>query len=146
MTEKLTATPNVLEKAGLIVNKDGRYRSAFELLRYPDITWDKLAALWPEMNGVAAPIHEQIEIDSTYAGYMWQQEADIVAFRKEEALALPADLDYSHVGTLSTEIRQKLEKIRPATLGAAARIPGVTPAAIVSLLRYVKRQNRHEAA
>jgi len=149
MAEQLTATPNRLEKEGLSINKDGRHRSAFELLRYPDITWDKLAALWPEMNFIAPAIREQIEIDSTYAGYMWQQNADIAAFRREEGLALPDTLNYAEVGTLSTEIRQKLEKIRPATLGAASRIPGVTPAAIISLLRHVKRRDRktdHEAA
>lgn len=147
MSDKLTSTPNKLEKAGLSVNMDGRHRTAFELLRYPNITWDKLSVLWPEMNEIAPAIREQIEIDSTYAGYMWQQEADISAFRKEEGLAIPATLDYALIGTLSTEIRQKLEKIRPATLGAAARIPGVTPAAVISLLRFVKRRDdRHEAA
>jgi tRNA uridine 5-carboxymethylaminomethyl modification enzyme len=146
MGQEFKATPNMLEKAGLHVNKDGRYRTAFELLRYPDITWDRLAALWPAMNAIAPAIREQVEIDSTYAGYMWQQEADINAFKKEEALSIPADLDYALIGTLSTEIRQKMEKIRPATLGAASRIPGVTPAAIISLLRFVKRRGKNNEA
>jgi len=140
-------TPNELVKDGITVNMDGRRRSAMELLRYPDVSWEKLAALWPEMHHYAPAIREQIEADAVYSGYSDRQEADILAFRKEEALALPETLNYGDIGTLSNEIRQKLEKIRPATLGAAARIPGVTPAAIISLLRYVKRMNRsHEAA
>ena len=108
------------------------------------MSWEKLAVLWPEMNNIAPAIREQVQIDSTYSAYMGQQEADIVSFKKEEGMALPHDLDYSQIGTLSTEIRMKLESIRPATLGAASRIPGVTPAAVVSLLRFVKRQKRIE--
>jgi tRNA uridine 5-carboxymethylaminomethyl modification enzyme len=90
-------------------------------------------------------IREQIEIDSLYAGYMGRHEADIKAFRKDEALQLPVDLDYAKVGSLSNEVRTKLTQARPRTLGAAARIPGVTPAAVVALLRYVKRKDHVEA-
>ncbi len=144
--ETLQATPNELEKAGIIVNKDGRRRSAAELLRYADITWESLAAYWPEMNSITGSIREQIEIDAVYAGYSGRQEADIQAFRKEESMQLPPSLDYAAIGSLSTEIRLKLEKARPATLGAAARIPGVTPAAIISLLRHVKRRDRSDEA
>lgn len=139
LMESSTATPNELERHGVIINKDGRRRSALDLLTYPNIVWADLAAIWPEMNKVPPVVREQIEIDAVYAGYSDRQEQDIAAFRKEEGLQLPADLDYAALGSLSTEIRQKLERIRPATLGAAARIPGVTPAAIVSLLRFVKR-------
>ncbi len=140
LTDQLRATPNELEKQGVQVNKDGRRRSAFDLLRYPNITWDSLARLWPEMNTIRPDVREQMEIDAGYAGYMERQEADILAFRKDEALALPADLDYGAVGSLSNEVRQKLETARPETLGAAARIPGVTPAAVTALLRFVKRK------
>ncbi len=142
MRETLTATPNELEKQGVIVNKDGRRRNAFELLSYPDIGWDDLSAIWPEIGQIAPAIREQVEIDSLYSGYTERQQIDIDAFRREESMVLPATLDYADIGTLSTEIRQKLEKIRPATLGAAARIPGVTPAAVISLLRYVKRAKK----
>jgi tRNA uridine 5-carboxymethylaminomethyl modification enzyme len=150
MRETLSATPNELQKHGIAVNFDGRRRSAFDLLPYPDVTWERLAAVWPEMNGIAPGIREQVETDTVYAGYSHRQEIDIAAFRKEEALALPANLNYAGIGSLSTEIRTKLEAVRPATLGAAARIPGVTPAAIVALLRHVKRREKsgesHEAA
>ncbi len=148
--DKLTATPNDLQKKGVVVNQDGRRRNAFDLLSYPDITWEKLGAIWPEMMNVAPAIRQQVEIDSLYAGYSGRQEIDIEAFRKEEGMALPIDLNYADIGTLSTEVRSKLEKIRPATLGAASRIPGVTPAALISLLRFVKRRAKearsHEAA
>jgi tRNA uridine 5-carboxymethylaminomethyl modification enzyme len=142
MAEKLIKTPNELAAAGVAVNFDGRRRSAFDLLRQPEFTWERLSSVWPEMNEIPPDIREQVHIDSTYAAYMGQQEADIQSFKKEEGLALPANLDYGAIATLSTEIRHKLENVRPATLGAASRIPGVTPAAIISLLRFVKRQNR----
>lgn len=142
MRDRCVATPNELDRHGIDVNKDGRRRSAFELLRYPDVTWAKLANIWPDIMDIAPTLRDQIDIDTTYAGYTHRQDQDVAAFRKEEALALPAALDYAEIGSLSTEVRLKLENIRPATLGAAARIPGVTPAAIVSLLRYVKRISR----
>ena len=146
MRETLSATPNELQKHGISVNMDGRRRSAFDLIPYPDVSWEKLAAMWPEMNDIALAIREQVETDTVYAGYSHRQDMDIAAFRKEEALALPSSLNYSDIGSLSTEIRIKLEAARPATLGAASRIPGVTPAAIVALLRHVKRRDRAGAA
>ncbi|MCB1530303.1 MAG: tRNA uridine-5-carboxymethylaminomethyl(34) synthesis enzyme MnmG [Rhodospirillales bacterium] len=142
LQETLSGTPDELAKKGLPVNQDGRRRSAFDLLRYPSVYWESLSRLWPEMEEVRGDIREQIEIDAAYAGYMDRQEADITAFRKDEALKLPAALDYRSVGSLSNEVRQKLELVRPETLGAASRIPGVTPAALMALLRHVKRDNR----
>jgi tRNA uridine 5-carboxymethylaminomethyl modification enzyme len=136
----LSATPSALLAQGLAVNQDGVRRNALELLAYPDIAWERLAALWPELRGIAPEIAEQMEIDGRYAGYLKRQEADIHAFRRDEALGLAADLDYDAVAALSTEVRQKLKAARPATLGAAGRIPGVTPAALVALLRHVRRR------
>ena len=92
----------------------------------------------PKMNEISSDIRKQIEIDANYAGYMDRQDADIKAFKRDENLTIPSDLDYSLVGSLSNEVRQKLETASPATLGAASRIPGVTPAAIMALLRHVK--------
>jgi tRNA uridine 5-carboxymethylaminomethyl modification enzyme len=99
-----------------------------------------LVRLWPELTAIPPDIAEQLEIDARYAGYIERQEADIRAFRRDEALRLPRDLDYDAVGSLSTEIRQKLRSAQPETLGAAARVSGVTPAALVALLRYVRRE------
>ncbi|MBB6254868.1 tRNA uridine-5-carboxymethylaminomethyl(34) synthesis enzyme MnmG [Nitrospirillum iridis] len=136
----LAATPNELAKHGLTINQDGVRRSVADLLRYPEIDLARLGAIWPELNGFAPEIAEQVEIDGRYAGYLDRQEADIRAFRRDEALALPPDLDVDAIASLSAEIRTKLRQVRPATLGAAARIPGMTPAALTALLRHVKKR------
>jgi len=136
----LSATPTQLKNLGLAINQDGVRRNALELLAYPDITWERLIGIWPELRGLSPEIAEQMEIDGRYAGYLKRQEADVVAFRRDEDLSLAPDLDYDRIAALSTEVRQKLKTVRPATLGAAGRIPGVTPAALVALLRHVKRR------
>jgi len=142
LAESLTATPNALAAAGLEINQDGVRRSAFELLRYPALDLGRLGGIWPELRSLDPQVARQIEIEGRYQGYLERQEADIRAFRKDEALLLPPELDYSRVGGLSTEVRQLLTKSRPATLGAASRIPGVTPAAVLALLRHVKKRDR----
>jgi tRNA uridine 5-carboxymethylaminomethyl modification enzyme len=135
----LNLTPSQLQLRGITVNADGVTRSAADLLRRPDIGLARLREIWPELDAVAPEIAEQIEIDGRYAGYLERQEADIHAFRRDEALKLPRDLDYGAIGSLSTEIRQKLDAAKPENLGAASRISGVTPAALVALLRHVRR-------
>jgi len=136
----LKMTPNELAPYGIDVNMDGIRRSVFDLLRMPNISWADISRIWPDMAEFPADVIEQIEIDAVYSGYMDRQECDIAAFRKDEDLLLPQGLDYSEIGSLSTEIRLKLQEVRPVTLGAASRIPGVTPAAIIALLRHVKRK------
>ena len=135
----LNITPDAAQRQGIPVNRDGVRRTAVDLLRFPGVTLRSLAALWPELARVPREIAELIEGDALYAGYLDRQEADIRAFRRDEALALPNDLDYSAIGGLSTEVRSKLSATRPATLGAAARISGVTPASLTALLAYVRR-------
>jgi tRNA uridine 5-carboxymethylaminomethyl modification enzyme len=142
----LTAFPSELERMGFKVNQDGVRRSAHDLMRYPDIDIAALKRIWPELETIAPAIVEQIEIDARYAGYIQRQEHDIKSFRKDEALVLPADLDYTSVGSLSNEMRAKLAAARPETLGAAARTPGVTPAALVALLQHVKRKSNRKVA
>jgi len=144
LAQELQATPSALAKHGLTVNADGVTRSAFQLLAHPDIDIARLATVWPVLGGLAPAIAEQLEIDARYSGYLERQARDIAAFRRDEALTLPASLDYAGIGGLSAEVRGKLSTARPMTLGAAARISGVTPAALVALLQYVKR--RPEAA
>jgi tRNA uridine 5-carboxymethylaminomethyl modification enzyme len=137
----LRATPNQLKAMGLNVNQDGVRRNALELLAYPDVTWERLTSIWPELQGLRAEIAEQMEIDGRYAGYLKRQDADIGAFRRDEDLGLSSELDYDRVAALSNEVREKLKTVRPATLGAAGRIPGMTPAALVALLRHVRRRS-----
>ena len=142
LAESLSATPNQLIRHGLKINTDGVRRSAAELLSYPGIGLPELIAVWPEMSAIEPEIAEQLEIEGKYAGYMERQDIDIRAFRKDEGLALPADLDVDAIGSLSAEIRQKLRQVMPESLGAASRIPGMTPAALVALLRHVKNASR----
>ena len=139
MAEGLSLTPNEAERHGITMNKDGRRRSALELLALPGIDAARLAAIWPQMGELAPAIATQLEIDALYAGYLLRQNADIAAFRRDEALRIPPDLDYARVGGLSAELRQKLTAARPATLGQAARLDGVTPAALVALLGHVRK-------
>jgi tRNA uridine 5-carboxymethylaminomethyl modification enzyme len=143
---ELRLSPTALRRHGLMVNADGIARSAAELLAHPGIDMARLAAIWPELSAISPHIAEQLAIDALYAGYLERQARDITAFRRDEALLLPDGLDYGAIGGLSAEIRGKLASARPATLGAAARISGVTPAALVALLQYVKRRPEPRAA
>ncbi len=142
MLDGLTLTPTEAARLDLNVNQDGIRRSAFDLLAHPQVSFDRLAVIWPEVASTAAPIAEQIRIDAQYAVYLKRQQADVDAMRRDEALVLPADLDYGAIAGLSTEVRQKLAAVRPASLGQAGRIDGVTPAALTRLLSYVKRADR----
>jgi tRNA uridine 5-carboxymethylaminomethyl modification enzyme len=135
----LSASPSVLQARGFKINQDGKVRSASVLLAYPEMSLEKLGGIWPELLDLSPEIAEQLEFDGLYQGYVARQDADIAAYRRDEELKLPNSLNYGDVGSLSSEIRQKLTDARPTTLGAAARISGVTPAALVALLRYVRR-------
>ncbi|MDB5443305.1 MAG: gidA, partial [Phenylobacterium sp.] len=136
----LTLTPAAAAKAGLPVKADGQRRDVMQLLAYPTIGFDELARLWPELSAWSPAVREQVEIDASYAGYLDRQAADAAAFRRDEDLRLPADLDYGAVGGLSNEVREKLSMINPLTLGQAARIEGVTPGALTALLAHVRRR------
>jgi tRNA uridine 5-carboxymethylaminomethyl modification enzyme len=133
---KLSLTPNEAAAHGLAIRQDGVRRNALELLSL--VEFPRLCRIWPELERLEPSIVEQLEIDAQYAGYLDRQDADIIAFRRDEGRALPPDLDYASVIGLSNEVRQKLERIRPATLGQAARIEGVTAAAITLILAHVK--------
>jgi len=140
LARSLKASPSALARHGLTVNADGVPRAAAELLAHPDIDVARLAAIWPQLGEIAPALAEQLEIDARYSGYLDRQARDIAAFRRDEALTLPDALDYGAVGGLSAEVQGKLAAARPATLGAASRISGVTPAALVALLQHVKRR------
>ena len=123
-----------------------RRRTAIDLLAVPDVSWSTLTAVWPHLRVILPDIVEQLEIDGRYAGYLERQEADILAFRRDEGLLLPDGLDYGAIRGLSTECRLKLSSIKPRTLGQAARIDGITPAALTLVLAYVKAGARRHAA
>jgi len=133
-------TPAEAIRAGLPVKADGQRRDVLQLLAYPSIGFEDLARIWPQIAAWPSEVREQVEIDAAYAGYLDRQAADADAFRRDEDLRLPPDLDYGSVGSLSNEVREKLAKVRPLTLGQAGRIEGVTPGALTALLAHVRRR------
>jgi len=138
----VSLTPSEADRHGLALNKDGQRRSAFELLSHPHIGIPDMAKIWPQFSDVPAKIAEQLEIDAKYDVYLSRQAADIAAYRRDEALTLPDNLDYSQLPGLSIEARQKLDFARPRTIGQAARIDGITPAALTLLAAHLKRNGR----
>ena len=132
-------TPGEASRLGIHVNADGQRRSVRDLLAYPDVTLDQFRSVRPEISDWSPAVREQLAIEATYAGYLERQSADAAALQREEGLILPADLDYGAMGGLSTEVREKLVRIRPVTLGQASRIEGMTPGALTALLAHVKK-------
>lgn len=137
--EARTLTPNQAATHGIAVNPDGRRRTASELLGRPDVGWERLVAVWPELAAVPARARESLTVEARYAGYLDRQRVDIDGFRAEEGLVLAPELDFAEVAGLSNEVRERLALVRPTSLGAAARIPGMTPAALTLLYRYVRK-------
>src|SRR5215203_2359361 len=142
----VSLTPSEAERHGLTLNRDGRRRTGFELLSFPSIGVEDLARVWPRLRDFPAKITEQLEIDAKYEVYLDRQAADIAAFRRDESLDLPADLDYAAVRGLSNEARQKLASVRPRTVGQAGRIDGVTPAALTLLVGHIRKGRRVKSA
>ncbi len=139
MARGLTVTPSEAERFGFALNRDGQRRTAFELLSYPDIGLADVARIWPELLSVPASIGIQLEIDAKYAVYLDRQAAEVAAFKRDEAFAIPDAIDYAAVPGLSNEVRQKLSAARPRTIGQASRLDGITPAALVLLAAFVRR-------
>ncbi len=146
LCDSLILTPTEAQRAGLSINQDGRRRSAFELLSYPGVDLEVLGTIWPKILKIPAIIGAQLETDARYAVYLKRQEADIAALRKDEAVALPANLDYGAISGFSNEVRQKLLQHRPATLSQASRIDGITPAALMLLAAHVRKGLRRKSA
>jgi tRNA uridine 5-carboxymethylaminomethyl modification enzyme len=138
----VSITPTQAEKYGFALNRDGQRRTALDLLSYPDMTIADVARIWPKLGELAPAIADQLEIDAKYAVYLERQAADVAAFRRDEALVLPGDLDYGEISGLSNEVRQKLGAARPRTLGQAGRLDGMTPAALTLLASHLRRSER----
>jgi tRNA uridine 5-carboxymethylaminomethyl modification enzyme len=143
---ELSLTSSQAQKLGLRVNQDGQRRSARDLIAMPEVGLERVKTIWPQLGELPAFAVASLEADALYSGYVHRQEADIVSLRKEEQLALPASLDYGTIPSLSSELRQKLARVNPATLGQAARIDGMTPAALAALLGHVKRREIRKTA
>ncbi|WP_407157332.1 tRNA uridine-5-carboxymethylaminomethyl(34) synthesis enzyme MnmG [Bradyrhizobium sp. STM 3557] len=145
LAKSLTLTPNEAAKHGLVLNKDGQRRSAFELLAYTEVGWSEVRGIWPELGGIDSGIAVHLEIDAKYDVYLKRQSADVDAFRRDEGMVL-GDIDYAEVPGLSNEARAKLIAARPWTIGQAGRIDGMTPAALGILAAYLRREARRKIA
>jgi len=143
--QHLTITPNEAKCYNLSINQDGVRRSAFDLLSHASTDIRRLSDIWPELMAIPSDIAEQLEIEAGYAVYLERQEQDIVSFKKEEQMAIPETFDYDHLPSLSTEIKSKLKHLRPHTIGAASRIQGITPAAVIALMAHIKKTTQQKS-
>ena len=141
LLQSLTLTPNEAAKAGLKVKEDGVRRSAYDLLSFNDIDFQRLTEVWPELKSIEHHVIEPLEIEAGYAVYLARQEADASVVRRDEKRIIPSDFNYSNLSGLSNELQQKLEKIRPANIGQASRIEGITPAALTLLLAHITKSS-----
>jgi tRNA uridine 5-carboxymethylaminomethyl modification enzyme len=146
LADSLSITPNEAEKHGISLNHDGQRRTAFELLSYPTLGLPQVTRIWPQFASIDPNIANQLEIDAKYAVYLSRQTADIASYRRDESFELPEELDYAAVKGLSNEIRQKLQALRPGTIGQAGRIDGITPAALTLLVAHIRRAKGRPAA
>ncbi|MGO4684283.1 tRNA uridine-5-carboxymethylaminomethyl(34) synthesis enzyme MnmG [Hyphomicrobium sp. 2TAF46] len=138
LLNQLSLTPTEAARHGLTVNRDGRRRTAFDLLAFPEISLDRLKSVWPEIGNIAPRIADQLEVDARYAAYLRRQDEDVDQLKRDEAVRIPDDFDYATIPSLSAEIRQKLARHRPSTIAQAGRIEGMTPAALLTLLARLK--------
>ena len=137
----LNISPSKADKFGIKIAKDGIFRTAEEILSQKDVNMSKIRKIWPEIYDHGIEIDEQIEINSHYRGYLKKQKADILAFKRDENLIIPENIDYDQFSGLSNEVKAKFKEIRPKTMGQALRIDGITPAAVYILLSHVKRKS-----
>jgi len=139
--DKLKITPTKAQKFGVNLAKDGINRSANQLLGQKSVNMNKIREIWPEIKYISREIDEQLEINSHYKGYLKKQKADILAFKRDENLIIPNNINYDNFSGLSNEVKSKFKKIRPKTMGQALRIDGITPAAVYILLSHLKRKS-----
>ncbi len=142
--EGLNATPNELQKTGIAINMDGVRRTAFELMKYDHIGFDGVAKIWPELNDIRLDVKNQLVIEATYSSYLGRQMEDMLSLKQEEKMAIPDLFNYDDLPSLSNEVKAKLKMVKPETIGAASRIPGITPAAVISLMGYIRRSNNQK--
>jgi tRNA uridine 5-carboxymethylaminomethyl modification enzyme len=135
-----------VQKLGFKINQDGLRRNVLDLMAVPSIGWEGVCRIWPELKALAPDVVDALEAEALYAGYLGRQESEIAGMKDEDQLLLPDNLDYGNMPSLSNEVRQKLARIRPSTLGQASRIDGMTPAALAVVLGHVRRRGRKSAA
>ncbi len=135
----LQLTPQQAQIGGIQLNRDGLRRSAYQILSYPDVTFEQLAAIWPQLNAYSASVTDRVTADAVYAVYLDRQAAEIQAYRRDQALKVPTDLDLDAISGLSNELKAKLAAVRPADLAQAGKIEGMTPAALTLLAAHARK-------
>ena len=143
---KLSITPTKVAKFNVNIAKDGVLRNAYQILSQKNVSISKIREIWPEINFISKEIDDQIEINAHYRGYLIKQNADILAFKRDENLKIPENVDYDTLSGLSNEVKSKFKQIKPKTMGQALRIDGITPAAAYILLSHVKRKSINRIA
>ena len=139
-------TPNAAAKFSVKIAMDGVKRTGVEVLGLKDVTISKLRNIWGNIPQYEPSIDEQVQVDAHYMGYLKRQSHDIEAFKKDESISIPKDINYDSFSGLSTEIKSKLKTVQPSTLGQALRIDGVTPAAAIILLGFIKKSRNKVSA
>ena len=141
LLEGLKISPTKITEYGILMKQDGVVRNAMQLLAFPEINFEALEKIWPEeISQIDAKIKNQISINALYSSYLKRQEQDLAVFRQDENMKIPLDLDYNNIQSLSLEVREKLKKFRPATIAAAFKIQGITPASIMAVMVYIKNK------
>ena len=143
---KLSISPTKIEKFGIKIAKDGIKRNSLQILCQKGVNMSKIREIWPQIPFISREIDEQLEIEAHYKGYLKKQRADILAFKRDENLTIPEDLNYDNLSSLSNEVRSKFKEIKPKTMGQALRIDGITPAAVFILLSHIKRKSIKKSA
>ena len=138
--KKLVFKSSELKALDVVLPRDGRKQSAFDLLKSKSFNQNSLKSVFPEIDKMDKNLLNQVKVDALYSGYLKRQENDIKAFQKDEKLRIPKDIDFKSIGGLSNELVEKLSKIKPDTISQASRISGITPVAIISILRHIKRK------
>ena len=142
MVRSVSITPNEAGRFGIVLNHDGKRRSGYDLLTYPDVNLERLKEIWPEFAGISTSIRERLETEARYAVYLDRQSADVAVLKREEARLIPVDLDFGHLPGLSNELKQKLAERRPGSIAEASAIEGMTPAALAVILTAIENNNR----
>jgi len=135
-------SPNELLRYGIKINMDGKKRNMFELLAFKNISRRNLESIWPKIKKIPEKIFDELKISAVYKGYIQRQKKDIYAFKKDESLKIPLNIDYTKIPNLSNEVQEKLNYVKPANLDAASKISGVTPAAVLILLRFINSKKK----
>ena len=138
---KSKISPSKVQKFGIKIAKDGILRSSEEVLTQKGVNMSKIREIWPDIPFFSKEIDEQVEINAHYRGYLKKQKADILAFKRDENLIIPDNINYDRLSGLSNEVKAKFKQIKPKTMGQALRIDGITPAAVYILLSHVKRKS-----